>query len=208
MDNELLLEAGAAAYFYFYCLVCLALLAWCWCLVFGVGVCGPHNQGGDNCGSVAPWSASWRGPLAPRFFERQSRLAPLCVSCPLPLPDSVWPWLWPFGFWLPQSRILAAVCALAALRVPDWGGRGGVAVPFSVFFFCLIKAVGYYFGSSKPVWPYSNTEHRTAVREHLELVCYPSVHAPCARHGAAEGLELPSVSFSITRSPLFALLRH
>jgi hypothetical protein len=34
--------------------------------------------------------------------QRQSRLAPLCVSCPLP--DSVWPLLW-----LSQSRILAAV---------------------------------------------------------------------------------------------------
>jgi hypothetical protein len=35
----------------FVCVICLTLL----------GVCGPHNQGEHNCGSVAPWLASF-GP--------------------------------------------------------------------------------------------------------------------------------------------------
>jgi hypothetical protein len=80
LDNELLLllEAGAAALFFKF-LVCVDPTT--------------HNQGGHNCGSVAPWPASPSGP-ASTAFERQSLLAPLCVS--YPLPDSVFGLL-PFG---------------------------------------------------------------------------------------------------------------
>jgi hypothetical protein len=83
----------------------------------GVCVCGPHNQGEHNRSSVAPWPVVgflW-APLAPRLaFERHSRLAPLCVSCPLT--DSVWP----FGCHKAQSRILAAVWG----PCESLGGRG------------------------------------------------------------------------------------
>jgi hypothetical protein len=51
------------------------------------GVWTPQSRG-HNFISVVPRGWPPSGP-ASTVFERQSRLGPLCVSCPLP--DSVWP---------------------------------------------------------------------------------------------------------------------
>jgi hypothetical protein len=51
-------------------------------------------------------------------------------------------------------------------------------------------------------------QHKIVVREHLELsVVVPRLVLPALAMAAGD-LELPSVSLPITRSPLFALLRH
>jgi hypothetical protein len=64
-----------------------------------LGVCGPPNQGEHNRGSVAPWSASF-GPRQHRVWGYVAARSPV-RSLPSPRLG--------LAFWLPPSRILAAV---------------------------------------------------------------------------------------------------
>jgi hypothetical protein len=98
---------------------------------------------------------------------------------------------------------------LAALRVP--GGKGGSSSVFRGGF-------GFGFKSSRlrllVLWVVEASliifQHRAVVRTRAPGARLLSLGS-CSLRAlvmAAEGLELPSVSFSIIRSPLFALLRH
>jgi hypothetical protein len=127
------------------------------------------------------------GP-ASTAFERQSQRAPPVRFLPSPRLG--------LAFWLSQSRILAAV-----LGPCESLGRRGYPAPKQGFGFksirlLLLEASGI-----------GHIPTRIVVRDHLELGRYPCLLLP-ALVVAADGLELPSVSLPITRSPLFALLRY